>query len=70
MFSPQSPIKAAVAVGTKLSPVKVAPLKILLWYISVRSIRRYHIWAFSHIHLVVEVSTRKPGRKDWPRQGS
>ena len=30
MFSPQSPIRAAVAVGTKLSPVKVVLEKILL----------------------------------------
>ena len=72
MFPSGSPVKAAVVVGTKLIPAKVALTGILSrWHcLFLVSLRRCHNGASVLMHLVEEASTRKPGRRGWPRQGS
>ena len=72
MFPSGSPVKAAVVVGTKLIPAKVAHTGILSrWHcLFMVSLRRCHNGASVLMHLVEEASTRKPGRRGWPRPGS
>ena len=72
MFPSGSPVKAAVVVGTKLIPAKVALTGILSrWHcLFMFSLRRCHNGASVLMHLVEEASTRKPGRRGWPRPGS
>ena len=81
MFPTEGSVNAAVAVGDKLTPVdEVGACLVILngadtsYVLSLKitftcytSFRAYPL-VCSHAPLVEVVSTRKPGKRDWPRQ--